>query len=85
MGELLDALGRRRLMLPLPNALALPLGRVLGWLPHSPFSREQVLLMMTDKVAVAGLPGLGDLGVRPRLLRDWLAAPGGRYGSAPAD
>jgi len=85
VGELLDALGRRRLMLPLPNALALPLGRVLGRLPHPPFSREQVLLMMTDKVAVAGLPGLGDLGVRPRLLRDWLAAPGGRYGSAPAD
>jgi hypothetical protein len=79
VGELLDVLGRRRLMLP--NALAL----LLGLPPRPPFSREQVLLMMTDKVAAAGLPGLGDLGPRPRLLRDWLAAPGGRYGSAPAD
>ena len=81
---LLEALGRRRLVLPLPDAAALPLSRVLGLLPHAPFTREQVLLMMTDKVAAPGLPGLEELGIQPRLLSDWLAAPGGRYGSDPA-
>jgi NADH dehydrogenase len=77
--ELLQALGRRRLLLPLPNAVALPLGRLLGMLRNPPFTREQVALMMTDKVADPALPGLADLEVSPRLLSDWLAAPEVRY------
>lgn len=81
---LLEALGRRRLVLPLPDAVALPLGRLLGLLPHPPFTREQVLLMKTDKAAAPGLPGLEDLGIQPRLLSDWLAGPGARYGSDQA-
>jgi NADH dehydrogenase len=83
--DVLDGLGRRRLVLPLPYAVALPLGRLLGLFPNAPFNRDQVYLMMTDKVAVAGLPGLEALGVRPRSLQNWLEAPGGRYGRIPAD
>jgi NADH dehydrogenase len=78
--DLLRALGRRRLLLPLPYALALPLGGLLGLLPSPPINREQVALMMTDKAAVPGLPGLEDLGVHPRSLREWLRMPQSRYG-----
>jgi uncharacterized protein YbjT (DUF2867 family) len=81
---LLAALGRKRLVAPLPYALAVPLGSLLGLLPHAPFNREQVALMMTDKVVDAGASGLADLDIHPRSLREWISRPGHRYRHAPA-
>jgi hypothetical protein len=76
---LVTAMGRKRLIAPLPFTLALPLGTLLGRLPHAPINREQVMLMMTDKVVDPALPGLADLNVRPRSLREWLARHGDQY------
>jgi NADH dehydrogenase len=71
---LLQSWGRRRLVTPLPYAIAFPLGRLLGRLPHAPINRQMVALMLTDKVVDPEALGLKELGISPRSLRDWIRA-----------
>jgi NADH dehydrogenase len=65
--------GKRRPLLPLPNAIANVLGR-LGEiqgaiLPITPIvTRDQVVLLSGDNVVTPGVPGLAELGVTPTAL-----------------
>jgi NADH dehydrogenase len=70
---LLTALNRRRVLIPIPFALAEMQAGLLELLPNPPLTRDQVRLLKTDKV-VSGLePTLGDLGVQPQPVEEFLA------------
>lgn len=71
LARMLGVLGRRRLILPLPFALAEALAAGLERLPDPPLTREEVRLLRTDKVA-GGLPTPADLGIAARPLAEGL-------------
>jgi uncharacterized protein YbjT (DUF2867 family) len=71
---LMSALDRQRLLIPIPFTLAEMQARLLELLPNPPLTRDQVRLLKTDKVVSGAEPTLGDLGVRPRSLDEFLAA-----------
>jgi uncharacterized protein YbjT (DUF2867 family) len=71
---LLTALNRRRLLIPIPFALAEMQAGLLELLPNPPLTRDQVRLLKTNKVISGMEPTLGDLGVQSRSLEDFLAA-----------
>jgi NADH dehydrogenase len=70
---LLSALNRRRVLIPIPFALAEIQAGLLELLPNPPLTRDQVRLLKTDKVVSGIEPTLGDLGVQPRPLEEFLA------------
>jgi uncharacterized protein YbjT (DUF2867 family) len=70
---LLTALNRQRVLIPIPFALAEMQAAILEWLPNPPLTRDQVRLLKTDKVVSGMEPTLGDLGVQPRPLEEFLA------------
>jgi NADH dehydrogenase len=70
---LLTALNRQRILLPIPFALAEMQAGLLELLPNPPLTRDQVRLLKTDKVVSGVEPTLGDLGVQPRPLEEFLA------------
>jgi uncharacterized protein YbjT (DUF2867 family) len=65
---LLGVLGRRRLLVPLPFAVATLQARLLELLPVPPLTRDQVELLKRDNVVAAGALTLADLGVTPTPL-----------------
>ena len=71
MQIVLHQIQRRRLLLPLPFALARPLGAmgdlVAGIIPP-PISSDQVKLLRTDNVVSGAYPGLPELGITPTTL-----------------
>jgi NADH dehydrogenase len=67
--RLLTVLNRRRLILPLPFALAEALAASLERLPHPLLTREEVQLLRTDKVA-GELPTPAALGITARRLEE---------------
>lgn len=71
MQIVLEETGRRRLLVPLPFALARPLGvlgdLVAGIVPP-PISSDQVALLKTDNVVSGQYPGLPELGITPTTL-----------------
>jgi nucleoside-diphosphate-sugar epimerase len=69
---LLTALNRQRVLLPIPFALAEMQAGLLELLPNPPLTRDQVRLLKTDKVVSGMEPTLGDLGVHPRPLEEFL-------------
>src|SRR6266446_7334338 len=70
---LLTALNRQRALIPIPFALAEMQAGLLELLPNPPLTRDQVRLLKTDKVVSGMEPTLGDLGVQPRPLGEFLA------------
>ena len=71
---LLTALNRQRVLLPIPFALAEMHAALLELLPDPPLTPDQVRLLRTDK-AVSGVElTLGDLGVPPRPVEQFLDA-----------
>jgi uncharacterized protein YbjT (DUF2867 family) len=62
---LLTALNRQRVLIPIPFALAEMQARLLEPLPNPPLTRDQVRLLITDKVVRGAEPTLGDLGIQP--------------------
>jgi hypothetical protein len=48
--------------------------------PNPPLTRDQVRLLKTDKVVSGMEPTLGDLGVQPRPLEEFLAVFKDKYG-----
>jgi NADH dehydrogenase len=70
---LLIAVNRQRVLLPIPFALAEMQAGLLELFPNPPLTRDQVRLLKTDKVVSGMEPTLGDLGVQPRLLEEFLA------------
>jgi NADH dehydrogenase len=76
---LLTALNRRRVLIPIPFALAEMQAGLLELLPNPPLTRDQVRLLKTDKVVSGMEPTLGDLGVQPRPLEEFLAQFNDKY------
>ncbi len=82
---LLKQIRRRRLLLPLPFALAELQGAVLQTLPVPPLTRDQVRLLRHDNVVSEGALGLADLGIEPTAVEVIVPTyleryrPGGRF------
>ncbi|TXH37488.1 MAG: complex I NDUFA9 subunit family protein [Rhodospirillaceae bacterium] len=65
MQLLLQEIGRRRLLIPIPFALASLQGALLQYLPSPPLTLDQVRLLKRDNVVSPGAKGLADLGIAP--------------------
>ncbi|QEX14916.1 3-beta-hydroxy-Delta(5)-steroid dehydrogenase [Hypericibacter terrae] len=82
---MLQEIERRRLLVPIPFAIASLQGALLQLLPMPPLTLDQVRLLKRDNVVTAGMPGLKELGVGATalelILPTYLARyrPGGRH------
>ncbi|MEM1373694.1 MAG: complex I NDUFA9 subunit family protein [Pseudomonadota bacterium] len=77
MHRMLDVLGRKRLVLPLPSIVGMAMGtsfeilsKVTGLEPQ--ITRDQVKNLGTDNVVSGDFPGLQDLGITPTPMADIL-------------
>lgn len=77
---LLTTLHWRRLLVPIPFALAEIQGALLARIPNPPLTRDQVRLLKTDKTVGGEEPTLADLGVRPGSLEAFLPVLKDIYG-----
>jgi len=86
MELMLAQIGRQRLLVPVPWAIANLQGAILEWLPGAPLTRDQVTLLKQDNVVSGNAPGLAELGIRPAALEIILPTyldrfrKGGRFG-----
>ena len=62
---LLEEIGRRRLLLPIPFPLAAVLGAMLQYLPGAPLTLDQVRLLRQDNVVSPSAASFATLGLRP--------------------
>ena len=62
--------GRRRLLVPIPFAVAQVQARLFELLPDPPLSTGQVDLLKRDNVASGRLPGLPELDIRPQAVEE---------------
>jgi NADH dehydrogenase len=69
---MLAALGLRRMLLPVPFALAETLASMLELLPASVLTRDQVRLLQADKINSGREATFADLGIGPTDLRTFL-------------
>jgi NADH dehydrogenase len=76
---LLAALNRQRVLIPISFALAEMQAGLLELLPNPPLTRDQVRLLKTDKVVSGAEPTLGNLGVQPRPLEEFLTIFRNKY------
>ena len=76
---LMTALNRRRVFISIPFALAEMQAGLVELLPNPPLTRDQVRLLKTDKVVSGVEATLGDLGVRPWPLEEFLAVFKDKY------
>ncbi len=60
--------GRRRLLVPVPFALADLQARLFELLPNPPLTTGQVDLLKSDNVASRNLPGFRELGIEPKTV-----------------
>ena len=74
----LRLVGRRRLLVSVPFAVAGMLARLFEFLPKPPLTTGQVDLLKTDNVASGGLPGLPELDIRPKSVEEVLPTYIGR-------
>lgn len=69
---MLDVTGRRRILLPIPWAVARLIGRVAGILPKPPLTYDQVRMLERDNVVSADAEAEGrtlkGLGIEPNLM-----------------
>ena len=66
----LRLIGRRRLLLPVPFALAQLQARLFELLPKPPLTTGQVDLLKTDSVASPALPGFRELNIEPKRVEE---------------
>lgn len=71
--QVLEALGRKRPLVPVPFAVWRMLAALAQVLPNPPLTRDQVLLMQRDNIAGEAFGSFADLGIQPRALADDLA------------
>jgi uncharacterized protein YbjT (DUF2867 family) len=86
MRIMLREIGRKRLLLPLPFAIAGLMGVGMQCLPRPQLTLDQVRLLKRDNVAASGAPGLQNLGVQPTALESVVPTYLDRYrkrGNAP--
>jgi uncharacterized protein YbjT (DUF2867 family) len=62
----LRLIGRRRLLVPVPLAVATVQARLFELLPSPPLTTSQVDLLRTDNVVSGDLPGFRELGIEPK-------------------
>jgi uncharacterized protein YbjT (DUF2867 family) len=62
----LQLIGRRRLLVPIPFAVATVQARLFELLPSPPLTTSQVDLLRTDNVVSGVLPGFRELGIEPK-------------------
>jgi NADH dehydrogenase len=93
MEMMLAETGQRRILLPIPFAVARALGAVFdlgAFLIAPPLTADQVELLKVDNVASGEFPGLADLGVTPTTLESVLPTylyryrKGGQYADQEA-
>ncbi len=77
---LLQALDRRRILFPISFATAELQAAALELMPNPPFTRDQVRLLMTDKVVSGSEPTLADFGIVPRGVETVLPIMRDKYG-----
>ena len=81
-----EAIGRNRAVVDIPDALARPMVRLTGWAPGAPMTWDQWLMLQEDNVADVALPGIDAFGIRPMPLaavaETWLTPyrRNGRFG-----
>src|SRR5271169_822159 len=66
----LRILRQRRLLLPIPFAVAEAQARLFEHLPKPPLTTGQVDLLKADNVANSSAPGLRELGIEPKAIED---------------
>ncbi len=79
MRMLLNEIGRRRLLVPLPFAMASLMGAVAQCLPSPQLTVDQVRQLKRDNVPSGTLPGLADLGITPTAVEAILPTYLDRY------
>jgi uncharacterized protein YbjT (DUF2867 family) len=70
VGFALRLMDKRRLLLPVPFAVAEIHARVFELLPSPPLTTGQVDLLKADNLASGALPGFRDLDIRPKSIED---------------
>lgn len=86
----MDAIGRGRAVVDIPDALARPMVRLTGWAPGAPMTWDQWLMLQQDNVVDPALPGIDAFGIRPMPLaavaESWLSPyrRNGRFGMPAA-
>jgi NADH dehydrogenase len=66
----LRLLGRRRLLVSVPLAIAQVMARLFELLPSPPLTTGQVDLLKTDNIARGTLPGFPELKIQPKAVED---------------
>ena len=74
VGITLRLIGRRRLLVPVPFAIAEVVARLFELLPNPPLTTGQVDLLRMDNVASGTLPGLQDLDIQPKAVAEIVPA-----------
>ncbi len=70
VGIALHLIGRRRLLVPVPFAVAEVQARLLELLPSPPLTTGQVDLLKADNVASGALPGFRELDIQPKAVEE---------------
>ena len=87
---MLDQIGKRRALLPLPFAIASLQATFLELLPVPPLTRDQVRMLRSDNVVSEGAKNFADLGIVPNAVETIIPTyldkyrPGGRFNSGRA-
>lgn len=82
---MLEQIGRRRALLPLPFAIASLQATFLELLPVPPLTRDQVRMLRSDNVVSADAKGFAELGITPCAVETVIPTyldkykPGGRF------
>jgi uncharacterized protein YbjT (DUF2867 family) len=79
----LRLMGRRRLLVPVPFAVAELQAQLFELLPNPPLTSGQVDLLKTDNVARGILPGLPELNIQPRAIEAIVPTYLGRSHAGP--
>jgi NADH dehydrogenase len=85
VGFVLRLVGRRRLLVPVPFAVAEIQARLFELLPSPPLTTSQVDLLRMDNLASGDLPGLRELGIRAKAIEDIVPSHVGRPGGRGAE
>jgi NADH dehydrogenase len=81
----LRLVGSRRLLVPLPFAVAEVQARLFELLPWTPLTTSQVDLLKADNVAREALPGLRELGIQPKAVEQIVPTYVGRLRTPQPD
>ena len=82
MELMLNKIGKRRLLVPLPFAAAGMLAQFTRFLPTPPLTPDQVILLRSDNVVGKNLPNLAAMGIEATPIEALLDSYLGRYRGA---